>query len=74
MSKLYLVAIKWDKAILDNDDNYRYVITTKANYGDDIAGFTENYTYKDGWRIYTMTTKKAQQGMVDSVLHKNKQY
>lgn len=70
MSKLYLVAIKWDKAVLKNDDNYKYVITTSANYGDDIAGFTENYTYKDGWRIYAMTTKKAQQGMVDSMLNK----
>ena len=64
--KIYFVAINWGK--IKDEDKYNYVITTQAREGDDIAGFTEHYTYKDGWRIYSHTTKKARDNFVSYVL------
>lgn len=66
--KIYFVAVRWDK--IKDEDKYKFVVTTQAREGDDIAGFTECYTYKDGWRIYSYTTKKARDNMVDYILKK----
>lgn len=68
MKKIYYVAIKWDKT--HDEDNYKYVITTQAREGDDIAGFTQCYTYREGWRIYSFTTKKARDNLVHYTLNK----
>lgn len=64
--KIYFVAVNWD--MVKSEDKHKYVITTEARDGNDIAGFTECYKYKDGWRIYPFTTKKAQQELVDNTL------
>lgn len=68
MKKVYLVAVKWDKT--HDEDGYNYVIPKDAHEGDDIAGFTEHYAYKDGWRIYVNTTKKARDDFIRYVLNK----
>ena len=72
MSKIYFVAINWELLAKDKDGR-RFVITTQATNGNDIAGFTECYRYKDGWRIYPFTTKKARNSLVDETLNKRKE-
>lgn len=69
MKKIYFVAVNWDE-IRDTDikDKYKFVITTEAISGNDIACFAEGCAYRYGWRIYPFTTKKARDEMVDRTL------
>lgn len=67
IKKIYLVAINWE-LINNSKERYRYVVSTEAVEGNDIAGFTEYYKYSDGWRIYSYTTKKARDSIVSQTL------
>lgn len=66
MSKVYLVAINWQK--VKHKDAYKGISILNVGVGTDIAYFVGLHPYEEGWRVYVFTTKKERDDLVEQTL------
>ena len=68
MSKVYLLAVNWEK-MKTTDDKLVWLRSYDAHSGNDILGFTSNFDIKE-WRVYAFTTKRERYNVVDNIFKK----
>lgn len=69
MSKIYLIAVNWDK--VKSEHPYSGVSVFDAPTGTDIARYTTNYDVKQ-WRIYAFTTKRERDALLHNTVDNNR--